>query len=72
MALTATPSQVRADATALLVFVGPANRSLLWSIAGSGTLSNLSLRTDAQGRATAKYTPGTVGDVVTISVTYGA
>lgn len=72
MSLTATPARVRADATALLVLIGPPNRSLAWTITGSGSLSNLSLRTDAQGRATCIYNPGTPGDEVTVGVTYGA
>ena len=72
MSLTATPDQVRADATSLLVFIGPANRSGVWSLVGSGTLDAITNYTDGQGRAYAKYTPGNVGDTVTVSFHHGA
>jgi hypothetical protein len=69
--LTATPAAVRADATSLLVFLGPPNRSLFWALSGSGSLAQVAARTDAEGRAFAKYVPGSVGAVVTVSVQYG-
>jgi type 1 fimbria pilin len=70
--LTAYPPNVRADGTALLVFKGPADVSLTWSVVGTGAISDASLYTDARGMASAKYTPGTVGATATVTVTYGA
>ena len=72
MSLYAFPPQVRADATSLLVLLGPPDRAVTWSISGSGSLTILSDRTDAQGRAYARYHPGTPGDTPTVSATYGA
>ena len=67
------PQTVYADSTgALVVLQGPPNRAVAWALTGSGTLTPLTAYTDAQGRAAAKYTPGTVGDHITIQVTYGA
>lgn len=70
--IAAYPQQVRADATSLLVFIGPANSTVSWTLTGSGTLTAISTFTDGQGRAYAKYTPGSPGDTPTVSVTYGA
>lgn len=70
--ITAYPSQVRADATCLLVYQGEPNRSVSWNLTGSGTITPFSNSTDAQGRAGAKYTPGTPGDMVTVEVIAGA
>ncbi len=46
--ITAYPSQVRADATCLLVYQGQPNRTVSWSLAGSGTITPLSNSTDAK------------------------
>lgn len=70
--VSANPARVRPDASALVVFKGPASTAISWVLTGSGALSDADVMTDAQGRASATYTPGTVGDVVTITVTYGA
>jgi hypothetical protein len=73
MSLTAYPPRVTADSTgALMVLNGPPMRAVTWSLTGSGTLTPLTNATDAQGRAAAKYVPGTPGDIVTVSATYGA
>lgn len=72
MSLTAYPSRVSADATALVVYQGVPRRTVAWTLTGSGTLTPLSLTTDDAGMAAARYTPGTVGDAVTIQVTTSA
>lgn len=70
MTITVYPAPVRADASALVVFSGPADRSLAWSLDGPGTLTPLSLSTDRNGQAAARYTPSGIGSA-TISVEYG-
>lgn len=70
--LTAYPAQVRADATSMIAYQGEPLRAIQWSLTGSGTLQPLSSTTDASGMAAAKYTPGTVGEVITVGVTVGA
>lgn len=70
--LTAYPSQVRADATCLLVYNGLPNKSVAWVLTGSGSIASLALATDSTGRAAAIYTPGTEGDTITIEVVSGA
>lgn len=72
MTITVYPTSVRADATALVIYTGTANRTVTWSLSGSGTLTAITSYTDHTGTAAAKYTPGTVGDLVTITVTAGA
>lgn len=69
--VSAYPSEVRADATSMLIFRGAPNVSVEWSLTGGGTLVPGSAYTDASGQAYAIYTPGTVGEVVTIEVTHG-
>jgi hypothetical protein len=66
------PSRVRVDATALVVYSGLPNRTVDWRLTGAGTLTPLSARTDANGQAAAKYTPGTAGATVVIEVESGA
>jgi hypothetical protein len=69
--LTVYPSQVYADSTgALVVFTGPANRAVAWSLTGPGTLTPLTDHTDDQGRAAATYVPAGAGSA-TIQATYG-
>lgn len=70
--LTAYPYNVHADSTALVVYQGEPNRSVSWSLIGSGTLQPLSSYTDGSGRAGARYIPGNTGETVTIGVTAGA
>ena len=71
--LTVYPPNVYEDSTgATVVLSGPANRAVTWSLTGSGTLTPITSTTDAQGRAAAKYIPGSAGDVVTIEAAYGA
>ena len=71
MTISAYPPNVAVDATSLLIFSGPPNVSVEWALTGSGTLTQGASYTDAGGRAHALYTPGTEGDVVTITVTHG-
>lgn len=61
---------VREDGSCLIVFTGPANRHVTWTMSGTGTLSILSEFTDASGVALARYNPGSAGDQPTITVTY--
>jgi hypothetical protein len=70
--IQAYPQQVRADATSLLVFIGPPDSAVSWSLTGNGTLTSISTFTDGQGRAYARYTPGSPGDTPTVTVDYGA
>jgi hypothetical protein len=72
--LTVYPSRVYADSTgAIVVLSGPPNRAVTWSIAsGDGALTPITNYTDAQGRAAAKYVPGTSGTTAVIEAQYGA
>lgn len=71
--LTVYPANVHEDSTgALVVLSGPPNRAVTWSLTGSGTLTPITSATDALGRASAMYVPGTAGDAPTIEATYGA
>lgn len=72
MSLTAAPAGVRADATSLILFVGPPHRAVTFTATPSGTVLGAQAVTDAQGRAYAVYQPGTPGDTVTIEAAYGA
>lgn len=72
MTLTVMPAAVRADATALVVLTAPAHRTVLWSLEGPGVLDVLSDRTDAGGRAYARYTPVSAGDTAVVRASYGA
>ena len=72
MSLSLYPPSVYADSTgALVILHGPPNRAVTWSLSGSGTLTPITSSTDAQGRAAAKYVPGTPGDAVRVSAAYG-
>ena len=71
--LTVYPQNVYEDSTgALVVLSGLPNRVVTWSLTGSGTLTPITSTTDALGRASAKYVPGTAGDVVTVQAIYGS
>lgn len=71
MSLTAYPSSVAVDATALLVYKGQPNVSVEWDItSGSGTLTPQSAGTDERGIAAAVFAPSLTG-AVTVSVTHG-
>lgn len=70
--ITATPSRVRVDAAAVVIYRGAPHSTVEWSLAGSGTLTPINTYTDASGHAAARYEPSTVGAVVTITVTAGA
>lgn len=72
MSLTAYPRNPAADATAMIVFSGPPNVAVAWSLAGPGAIAPLSGHTDERGVAGAVFTPGAVGNVVTVSVLHGA
>lgn len=63
---------LRADATAIVVFEGPPNVAVTWLVAsGPGVVTPLSGRTDAQGRAWAKYDPAGIPGPATIEVEHG-
>ena len=71
--ITAMPSKIVADDSGcLLAFTGEPNRSVLWALAGSGSLAVLTNVTDANGVALARYTAGTAGTAPIISVTYAS
>ena len=69
--ITAYPSRVAADASSIVVFSGLPNVTVAWSLIGTGTLMPISAYTGAAGTAHAIYTPGIVGETVTIQVTHG-
>lgn len=69
--LTVFPQEVKADATALVIFTGPPFVSVSWSLTGSGALTPNSTMTDAAGTASAVYTPGAPGDHPVVEVTHG-
>jgi hypothetical protein len=72
MSITAYPVNPAVDATALLVYLGPANATVSWAItSGAGALEPLAPATDASGRAACRFTPAAAGPV-TVSVTHGA
>lgn len=71
MTVKAYPSRVAADATSLVIFSGDPNVSVKWTLTGSGTLTPGTEHTDAAGQAYAVYTPGIVGETVTITATHG-
>ena len=73
MSLTAYKSHIYSDATSILVFRGPANVAVQWSIAsGLGAVEALSNSTDSRGVACAIYDPeGSIGQVV-VRCTHGA
>ena len=59
--LVAIPDQVQTDGTVFLVYTGEPNVAVDWNLTGDGTLTVLTDQTDAAGKATARYTAGTVG-----------
>lgn len=68
--LIAVPSTIYLGTTALLIFAGPANTSIEWSVVGDGVLSNVMTSTDSVGAATAVLTANTAGSIG-VSVDYG-
>ncbi|MNT32122.1 hypothetical protein D3C72_1679850 [compost metagenome] len=63
---------LRADATAIVVFEGPPNVAVAWSLtSGTGVITPLASRTDAQGRAWAKFDPIGIAGTATIEVEHG-
>ena len=73
MSLTAYKQTIFSDATSMLVFNGPADVAVEWSVSsGPGTVEALSNSTDSRGVACAIYhADGTVGAAV-IRVSHGA
>lgn len=72
MTITAYPSTMRADASTLLAFDGPADAVVAWTlVAGSGLITPLSEATDAHGRAWAVFYPAGEAGRVRVRVTYG-
>lgn len=69
--LTAYKPRIYSDATSMLVFEGPANVAVEWSVAaGPGTVEGLSNSTNDRGLACAIYhADGTPGEAV-VSCTY--
>lgn len=70
--ITLYPAGPRVDGGCLCVYSGAADRSVEWSLSGSGTLTPITEYTDERGQAAARYTPGTEGELITITVTAGA
>jgi hypothetical protein len=67
--ITAYPQNVCADASALLVYQGLANVTVIWELEGSGTLVPGPGYTDSNGYAHAVYRPGAGNPI--IRVTHG-
>lgn len=58
MSLNANPARVRADGSTLLLFEGPSDVAVSWTVAsGPGHVVALADVTDAAGRAWAVYYP---------------
>lgn len=66
------PQYVAINATSIVVFDGPPNVAVEWTLAGDGTLSEKSTHTGANGKASARYTPGETLGPVDVFVSYGA
>ena len=65
-------SAVYADGGTLVIYSGTPERSVEWSLTGSGTLTPITEYTDHNGQAAARYAAGTPGDTVIIGVQAGA
>lgn len=71
--LTVYPRRIRADATSLFVFQGPANVAVQWSVqSGPGTITPLSTFTDSRGLAAARYNPAGLTGTAVVRVSHGA
>lgn len=70
--ITIYPPRVRVDASALVVYTGAPNRTVVWQLTGGGTLTPLTEATDGNGQAAATYVPGIAGATITIEVESGA
>lgn len=68
------PAGPREDGGALVIYTGTAQRSVAWSLTGSGSLTPITTYTDHNGQAGARYAaaPGTAGERITITVSAGA
>lgn len=72
MSLRMLSNLLRADATAIVVFEGPPNVAVTWSVAsGAGVVTPLDTRTDGSGRAWAKYDPVGIAGAAVIEVQHG-
>ena len=75
MTIEARPNPVAVDASTIISLVGPADRAVYWSLSGSsGTLAAITNVTDAQGKASALFTPDVTDEGLTAVITaaYGA
>lgn len=71
--LTAFKPTIYADASSLIVFQGPANVTVAWSIqSGPGTLTPLSTRTNQFGVAAARWTPAGATGTAVIRCSHGS
>lgn len=60
---------VRQDGGAILCFVGPPHKSVVWTVLhGSGTITPVTTYTDARGRCSARFDAGAFVENVTIGV----
>ena len=72
-AIRAIPIHVQPDAGSIVIFQGPPNVAVLWSVLGNGFLLYESMYTEENGIAHAKLIPtGDPGDEITVTVSYGA
>lgn len=78
MTITFYPAAPTVDGSMLAVYTGTADRSVEWSLSGSGTLTPITEYTDHNGVAAALYEPqggspvAIAGAAITITVTAGA
>jgi hypothetical protein len=70
--ITISPTRIRADASALVIYKGEPNRTVDWRLSGGGTLTPLTQTTDHNGQAAATYTPGTPWETIVVEVESGA
>ena len=70
--LIAVKPRIYADATSLVVFVGPPNVTVKWTlVSGPGDLTALATRTDDTGRAAARWKPNGLTGTAVVRCEYG-
>ena len=71
--ITLYPGAPSSDGGCLVVYRGTPDRSVNWSLSGTGTLTPITSATDHNGVAGARYVAaGGAGTTITITVTAGA
>ena len=68
-AITVLTGIVRADGSAILLFSGPANKTVAWAV-DHGAVAPFAGATDAYGRAYARFDAGGYAGPVNVSVNF--